>query len=361
MLVALADRLDEQVVGAGGDHDVVDLVELGDQVGGLEQPAADPDADHRLAGEPELHGVGDRDDLHHAALDQPLDALADGGLGQADDLADGGVGATAVLLELGDDLLGDAVELGGGAGGGSGTGVHPVTVSPGLSRVKEAHGRGANYEIRCNIVSPTTICLSRGRARATIRAFCIGEGRGRMAAPSGAGPESGGAGCLAAYRPPGAGFAGFAALSAAALQLPFFEVSGAQQDPALCKATDISASDKKLIISNWPAYIDPKKKETSTLQVFQQQTGITVELHRRRQRQRRVLRQGAQPDGRLRAHRPRHDDAHRLDGRPDDRAGLDPAAGRGPGPQPHQEPHQAAAGPPVGPRPRSTTRRGRAV
>ena len=75
----------------------------------------------------------------------------------------------------------------------------------------------------------------------------------------------------------GRGFAGFAALSAAALQLPFFEVSGAQQDPALCKATDLSASDKKLIISNWPAYIDPKKKETSTLQVFQQQTGITVE------------------------------------------------------------------------------------
>ncbi len=98
-----------------------------------------------------------------------------------------------------------------------------------------------------------------------------------MAAPSGAGPESGGRGVSRRTVLRGAGFAGFAALSAAALQLPFFEVSGAQQDPALCKATDISASDKKLIISNWPAYIDPKKKETSTLQVFQQQTGITVE------------------------------------------------------------------------------------
>ena len=33
VLVALADDLDEEVVGAGGDHDVVDLVELGERVG----------------------------------------------------------------------------------------------------------------------------------------------------------------------------------------------------------------------------------------------------------------------------------------------------------------------------------------
>ena len=33
LLVALADHLDEQVVGAGGDHHVVDLVERGDRVG----------------------------------------------------------------------------------------------------------------------------------------------------------------------------------------------------------------------------------------------------------------------------------------------------------------------------------------
>ena len=111
VVVALGDDLDEQVVGAGGDHDVVDLGELGEGVGDRLERAADPDADHRLPGEAELERVGDRDDLHHAAVDQPLDALPDRGLGQADHLADGGVRAPTVLLELLDDRLGDVVEV----------------------------------------------------------------------------------------------------------------------------------------------------------------------------------------------------------------------------------------------------------
>jgi len=74
----------------------------------------------------------------------------------------------------------------------------------------------------------------------------------------------------------GVGGAAFVGASLAALKLPFFSVSGAQQDPAACRATDVSASDKRLVISNWPAYIDPKKKSTSTLQVFEQRTGIGV-------------------------------------------------------------------------------------
>ncbi len=45
--------------------------------------------------------------------------------------------------------------------------------------------------------------------------------------------------------------------------------------PAL--AEDLSATEKQLIISNWPAYIDPIRKATSTLQVFEDQTGITVD------------------------------------------------------------------------------------
>ena len=60
--------------------------------------------------------------------------------------------------------------------------------------------------------------------------------------------------------------------------LPAFGTPGAQQDPALCSAKDLSASQRRLIVSNWPAYIDPDtKKKTSTLQVFEQQTGITVD------------------------------------------------------------------------------------
>jgi spermidine/putrescine transport system substrate-binding protein len=68
----------------------------------------------------------------------------------------------------------------------------------------------------------------------------------------------------------------FAGASLAALKLPFFSVSGAQQDPAACKATDVSATDKKLVISNWPAYIDPIHKPGSTVSVFEEQTGISV-------------------------------------------------------------------------------------
>ena len=75
----------------------------------------------------------------------------------------------------------------------------------------------------------------------------------------------------------GGGAVAFAGVSLAALKLPFFSVDGAQQDPALCRATDVSATDKKLVISNWPAYIDPKKNQNGTFQRFQQQTGITVD------------------------------------------------------------------------------------
>jgi spermidine/putrescine transport system substrate-binding protein len=38
----------------------------------------------------------------------------------------------------------------------------------------------------------------------------------------------------------------------------------------------VSATDKQLIISNWPAYIDPIHKPESTVSVFEKQTGIKV-------------------------------------------------------------------------------------
>ena len=74
----------------------------------------------------------------------------------------------------------------------------------------------------------------------------------------------------------GVGGAAFAGASLAALKLPFFAVSGAQQDPKTCRATDVSATDKRLIVSNWPAYIDPIHKPGSTVSVFEQRTGISV-------------------------------------------------------------------------------------
>jgi spermidine/putrescine transport system substrate-binding protein len=72
----------------------------------------------------------------------------------------------------------------------------------------------------------------------------------------------------------GGGGAVFAVGSLASLKL--FNVPDAKQNPMNCMAQDLSATQKKLIVSNWPAYIDPIKKSTSTLQVFEQQTGISV-------------------------------------------------------------------------------------
>jgi spermidine/putrescine transport system substrate-binding protein len=75
----------------------------------------------------------------------------------------------------------------------------------------------------------------------------------------------------------GAGGAAFGVASIAALKLPLFSVGGARQDPKTCFARDVSATDKKLIVSNWPAYIDPRADgPTNTRDVFEKQTGITV-------------------------------------------------------------------------------------
>jgi len=72
----------------------------------------------------------------------------------------------------------------------------------------------------------------------------------------------------------GSGGAAFAIASLASLKL--FNVPDARQNPLDCMATDTSNTDKKLIVSNWPAYIDPIHKSTSTLNLFQQRTGISV-------------------------------------------------------------------------------------
>ena len=48
------------------------------------------------------------------------------------------------------------------------------------------------------------------------------------------------------------GAVGVASLAA----LPLFSTPGKQQDPAKCMAPDMSDTDKKLVVSNWPEYID---------------------------------------------------------------------------------------------------------
>ena len=85
--------------------------------------------------------------------------------------------------------------------------------------------------------------------------------------------------------------------------------TGAQAGPGdVHRRRTSRPAEKKLIISNWPAYIDPRADgPTTTRDVFEDADRHHRQLHRRRQRQRRVLRQGAQPARRLRADQARHD------------------------------------------------------
>jgi spermidine/putrescine transport system substrate-binding protein len=66
-------------------------------------------------------------------------------------------------------------------------------------------------------------------------------------------------------------------LSAAALKLPFFGVDGATVESESCVGEDMSATSKKVVISNWPAYIDPRRNSKSTATTFENTTGITVD------------------------------------------------------------------------------------
>lgn len=75
------------------------------------------------------------------------------------------------------------------------------------------------------------------------------------------------------------GVAAAAGISVAALDLPFFSVAGAAQDPLACRATDVSGSDPRMVISNWTGYIDPRNKPGSTLSDFTASTGIEVEYN----------------------------------------------------------------------------------
>jgi spermidine/putrescine transport system substrate-binding protein len=51
----------------------------------------------------------------------------------------------------------------------------------------------------------------------------------------------------------------------------------AKVESGSCTSTDLSAEQKTLTFSNWIGYVDPIKKPDSTLQKFEQQTGISVD------------------------------------------------------------------------------------
>jgi spermidine/putrescine transport system substrate-binding protein len=56
-------------------------------------------------------------------------------------------------------------------------------------------------------------------------------------------------------------------------------VEGGSQTEASCESEDLSAEQKEVVWSNWPAYIDPINQKDSTLSGFEQQSGISVEYN----------------------------------------------------------------------------------
>lgn len=60
--------------------------------------------------------------------------------------------------------------------------------------------------------------------------------------------------------------------------LPLFGTPDRKQDPTKCRTRDLSASEKRLIVSNWPGYMDEDEDGSpSTLTMFQERTGIKVD------------------------------------------------------------------------------------
>ncbi len=51
---------------------------------------------------------------------------------------------------------------------------------------------------------------------------------------------------------------------------------GTKQTANTCTSTDLSETEKKLVFSNWPEYIDVKGKRTPTLDKFEKESGIDV-------------------------------------------------------------------------------------
>ena len=73
-----------------------------------------------------------------------------------------------------------------------------------------------------------------------------------------------------------------ASLSALAVGVPGLLSScgtdSAKVDAEDCVGKDVSSSEKTINFSNWIGYVDPvKRKDVSTLEKFQQDTGITVD------------------------------------------------------------------------------------
>ncbi|MEV7396841.1 spermidine/putrescine ABC transporter substrate-binding protein [Aeromicrobium sp. NPDC092404] len=74
------------------------------------------------------------------------------------------------------------------------------------------------------------------------------------------------------------GMGGVAAVGMGSVMLGACGTSGSKQDSDECVAKDVSSTEKKLVISNWPEYIDEDEDGyVSTLTQFEKDTGIKVD------------------------------------------------------------------------------------
>jgi spermidine/putrescine transport system substrate-binding protein len=72
----------------------------------------------------------------------------------------------------------------------------------------------------------------------------------------------------------GLGGAAFLGVSGGVLSL--FGTPSKKQTPEGCPSVDLSDEEKELVVSSWPAYIDPIDDPASTLSMFERVTGIAV-------------------------------------------------------------------------------------
>jgi hypothetical protein len=115
VVVVACDDFREQVERASADDQVADLRSSLQMACRSLDITGHPNPEHGRPGHPELHRIGDRDNLNDPGFLKALNPLANRGLGQADRATDRGVGPTTVLLELLDDGQRRVIQSGHGS------------------------------------------------------------------------------------------------------------------------------------------------------------------------------------------------------------------------------------------------------
>src|SRR5690606_37251040 len=107
---------------------------------------------------------------------------------------------------------------------------------------------------------------------------------------------------------------------------------GTRRNRAECRAPDRSDSDRRLVVSNWPLYIDVSEENESlrpTLELFSKRSGISVTYQEDINDNNEFFGKVRNQAVRVPADRARHHRVDRLDGRATGATRLGAAAGQG--------------------------------